>query len=207
MTHIYADTSNIIANTDIIAAHVKDPIDALDTALNNLVTGADPVSGIDIDGGSIDGTIIGAASAAALTATTLTATQTLSLDRAGDAADIGLVLNKDAGRAAVVSFRSGGNERWTVGQSSGGGFIVNRFAADASYQSTPIFINDATGGITFDADVEINGALNHDGSTVGFFNIAPATRQTITGSRGGNAALASLLTALAAYGLIIDSSS
>jgi hypothetical protein len=32
------------------------------------------------------------------------------------------------------------------------------------------------------------------------------TRQTVTGSRGGNAALASLLTALAAYGVVIDSS-
>jgi hypothetical protein len=36
---------------------------------------------------------------------------------------------------------------------------------------------------------------------------SPVARQTITGSRGGNAALASLLTALAAFGLITDSSS
>jgi hypothetical protein len=33
-----------------------------------------------------------------------------------------------------------------------------------------------------------------------------ATKQTVTGSRGGNAALASLLTALASYGLITNSS-
>lgn len=39
------------------------------------------------------------------------------------------------------------------------------------------------------------------------FGSGGATRQTVTGSRGGNAALASLLTALAAYGIIIDSSS
>ena len=42
---------------------------------------------------------------------------------------------------------------------------------------------------------------------IGFFGITPATRQTVTGSRGGNAALASVLTALASYGLIINSSS
>lgn len=35
----------------------------------------------------------------------------------------------------------------------------------------------------------------------------PITKPTVTGSRGGNAALASLLTALANYGLITDSSS
>lgn len=40
-----------------------------------------------------------------------------------------------------------------------------------------------------------------------FFATAGATQQTATGSRGGNAALASLLTALAAYGLVVDSTS
>jgi hypothetical protein len=47
-----------------------------------------------------------------------------------------------------------------------------------------------------------------NGNALGFFNDAtPATKQEVTGSRGANAALASLLTALAAYGLITDSSS
>ena len=35
----------------------------------------------------------------------------------------------------------------------------------------------------------------------------PPTKQTVTGAKGGNAALASLLTALVAYGLITDSTS
>lgn len=43
-------------------------------------------------------------------------------------------------------------------------------------------------------------------SPIGFFSTTPTTKQTVTGSRGGNAALASLLTALAAYGLVTDSS-
>lgn len=42
---------------------------------------------------------------------------------------------------------------------------------------------------------------------VGFFGTAPIVKPTVTGSRGGNAALADLLTELAALGLIIDSSS
>jgi hypothetical protein len=56
-------------------------------------------------------------------------------------------------------------------------------------------------------DATVTGALDHDGSTLGVFATAPTTKQTVTGSRGGNAALASLLTALAAYGLVTDSSS
>lgn len=42
---------------------------------------------------------------------------------------------------------------------------------------------------------------------VGFFGTAPIVKPTVTGSRGGNAALADLLTELAALGLIVDSSS
>lgn len=42
---------------------------------------------------------------------------------------------------------------------------------------------------------------------IGFYNSSPVVQQTVTGSRGGNAALAGLLSALAALGLIVDSSS
>jgi hypothetical protein len=42
---------------------------------------------------------------------------------------------------------------------------------------------------------------------LGFFGATPASKPTVTGSRGGNAALASLLTALAGLGLIVDNSS
>lgn len=42
---------------------------------------------------------------------------------------------------------------------------------------------------------------------LGFYNATPIVQPTVTGSRGGNAALASLLTELANLGLIIDSSS
>jgi hypothetical protein len=44
-------------------------------------------------------------------------------------------------------------------------------------------------------------------SLVGFFGATAVAKPTVTGSRGGNAALASLLTALASLGLITDSSS
>jgi hypothetical protein len=44
------------------------------------------------------------------------------------------------------------------------------------------------------------------GVKMGFFGTNPIIKPTVTGSRGGNAALASLLTQLAALGLVIDSS-
>lgn len=47
-------------------------------------------------------------------------------------------------------------------------------------------------------------AINLNSPFLGFYNTTASSRQNITGSRGGNAALASLLTALAGYGLIID---
>ncbi len=44
-------------------------------------------------------------------------------------------------------------------------------------------------------------------SKVGFFGTTPVGRATVTGSKGSNAALTSLIAALVAQGLIIDSTS
>lgn len=53
------------------------------------------------------------------------------------------------------------------------------------------------------------GAITHmtfkDDGAVGFFGAGGITRPTVSGSRGGNAALASLITSLAQLGLITDS--
>jgi len=55
---------------------------------------------------------------------------------------------------------------------------------------------------------DVAGVIRHmtfkDDGGVGFFGAGGVTRPTITGSRGGNAALASLLTALAQLGLVTD---
>jgi hypothetical protein len=58
-----------------------------------------------------------------------------------------------------------------------------------------------------DGGVLVSGALQHYGATAGFLGADAIARPTVTGSRGGNAALASLLTALASLGLITNSSS
>lgn len=53
--------------------------------------------------------------------------------------------------------------------------------------------------------LRVNGALTIT-TNVGFYNTAPVAKPAVTGSRGGNAALASLLTALASQGLVTNSS-
>jgi hypothetical protein len=64
-----------------------------------------------------------------------------------------------------------------------------------------------TGKVTASAEVQIDGDLNHDGTNVGFYAQAPVARQTVTGSKAGNAALGNLMTALAALGLVSDGTS
>lgn len=79
-------------------------------------------------------------------------------------------------------------------------------AVDLYYNNAKVF-ETISGGAKTTGTHQITGNLDHDGSNVGFYSTAPAAKQTVTGSRGGNAALASLLTGLAAIGLITDSSS
>lgn len=65
-------------------------------------------------------------------------------------------------------------------------------------QAYGVYVSDANARNFFAGPVSFAG-------TTGFNGTAPAAKPTVTGSRGGNAALASLLTALAGTGLITDS--
>ena len=66
-----------------------------------------------------------------------------------------------------------------------------------AYDATPYILGNAT--------IEVGSAMKFL-STVGFNNTNPIAKPTVSGSRAGNAALASLLTALSNYGLVTDSS-
>ena len=72
--------------------------------------------------------------------------------------------------------------------------------------TAPGYLLHVQGTGYFNSHLEIDGDINHDGSNIGFYGSAPVAKATVTGSRGANAALASLLTALANLGLITDSS-
>ena len=87
------------------------------------------------------------------------------------------------------------------GYRANGGNLTLRTINDAFTAASNWMLVSRTGitvdQVTFFASVEV-GKFGANGTT-------PITKPTITGSRGGNAALASLLTALANYGLITDS--
>ncbi len=68
-----------------------------------------------------------------------------------------------------------------------------------------LLLGTTTDGMTAGGSLAIAKDLAHRGTLVGFYNTAPVAKPTVTGSRGGNAALASLLTALATLGLVTDS--
>lgn len=79
-----------------------------------------------------------------------------------------------------------------------------RIAADTSGRLNFFSLDEQVMQLGAGGEALVVGSLTVKGS-LGLFNFsAPATQPTVAGSRGGNAALASLLTALAAYGLIID---
>lgn len=170
----------------------------------------------------------------ATTNTTLTGTQRMRIDADGlvaigshtPAAHLHIAgnLTANAWGTTGIGFRSAA-ATYTDGNTASSGTATN---AVANSFNTPTFAaSNTTVTMTNAATVYIaaapaaganvtltnayalwvdDGAVRLDGN-IGFFAAAPAAKQTVTGSRGSNAALASLLTALAAYGLITDSSS
>lgn len=83
--------------------------------------------------------------------------------------------------------------------------IQDQATNEQAATNAALLIDDQTAGATVYAIKTGAGPISF-GDKIGFFGAAPLSKPTVTGSKGGNAALASLLTALAAYGLITDSS-
>jgi hypothetical protein len=119
-------------------------------------------------------------------------------------------LNKSDADTAVINFYqpSGvGNGRWSVQYDASENLNFQRRDNTGSLLDVPLSLSVTTALATFSAGVKVGGALDHDGSTIGLFGATPTTKPTITGSRGGNAALADLLTKLATLGALTDSTS
>lgn len=83
---------------------------------------------------------------------------------------------------------------------AGGGGVI-RFVRTTT--GTNVFQVGTDGSLFIYNAVTMQSSLKVQGN-IGFYNATPVARPTITGSRGSNAAVASLLTALALQGLIID---
>lgn len=103
----------------------------------------------------------------------------------------------------------------TITRDNGNTYTFTGIATTIWIDGPPTLTNvTATGGIralyvnSGITELKDDVILAASGGTVGFFGSAGAVKQAITGSRAGNAALASLLTALASsHGLITDSTS
>ncbi len=106
----------------------------------------------------------------------------------------GLTINADTspagGSVGLLASVSGGNNA-ELGHVIGGA------------TRPPLFTCSATS--IFRLRIGTTNRIEFNGTGIGFFATAPVARPTITGSRAGNAALASLLTGLANLGLIVDS--
>ncbi len=78
--------------------------------------------------------------------------------------------------------------------------------ASTNHQAT--FDNNlaVTGSLTVTGGLD-GGAIVADTTDIGFFGTSAQTKATVTGSKGANAALTSLVSALAGYGFITNSTS
>jgi hypothetical protein len=91
-------------------------------------------------------------------------------------------------------------------QQGSGSINLQTTSADLSVQAGA---GGVSGNLRLEAFQNIlitaTSAVNISGAQMGFYGQTPISRPTVTGSRGGNAALTSLITSLASLGLIIDS--
>jgi hypothetical protein len=73
--------------------------------------------------------------------------------------------------------------------------------------ATAAFLGGTGSGITFNLTwtATTGLSLNPTGQHIGFNGTAPVAKPTVTGSKGANAALTSLMTALSSLGLVTDS--
>lgn len=86
-----------------------------------------------------------------------------------------------------------------------GGILILTAGASSGTGESGVQIKTAQAGATGTADRTPTTIIEALGNKLAFNGATPITKPTVTGSRGGNAALASLLTALATLGLITDS--
>lgn len=106
----------------------------------------------------------------------------------GIAADTGVNLIVTANRIATVTGRGINDLGASAGMIAYGNIATGEGTATAA---------------AFNGTVAVRAALAIGGN-VGFFNTLPIGKMTVSGAKGGNVALGSLLAALSAYGLVTD---
>lgn len=121
-----------------------------------------------------------------------------------------IVWNSNPGGTNIVGVQVSSGGVVTIGDSAavnngvevqvgGANNLDFKFANAFKYRMTPTALD------LFANNLNRVGDLDHDGSNLGFYGTAPTSKKAVTGSKGGNAALTSLMTQLAAIGLFTDS--
>lgn len=113
-----------------------------------------------------------------------------------------LVVNGVTGYSGLAVLTDGTGSETSVRGYSQSGITLGTGATAAGFTRNGGGANENRFG-----EMNISGPIKHTGSTLGFYSATAIAKPTVTGSRGANAALASLLTALANLGLVTDSSS
>jgi hypothetical protein len=98
-----------------------------------------------------------------------------------------LALDDAAGANALLGVGPDNNMVWYGSNASGATRVI-----------ASMYMHSSTSVWTWGAPVQFNG-------NVGFNSTAPISKVTVTGAKGSNAALASLINALSMYGLVTDS--
>lgn len=120
-----------------------------------------------------------------------------------------LVLQAPAsGNAASIVMDTVDSTRWVAGKNNaaetggnvGSDYIISRFDDTGASIDNPLTITRSTGVTNI-----LRAALAAGGGTLSFYGASLQTKPTVTGAKGGNAALTSLLTILATLGLLTDS--
>lgn len=123
----------------------------------------------------------------------------ITLGNNSTASDALITLNAPSAKNNSIQFKRGGSNAWLLYDAASTTLYL-RDSVNSKMHVTFTPGAGAGGGTTeFNTGVKVVG-------NVGFYNAAPAAKPTVSGSRGGNAALASLLTALSGLGLLTDSS-
>lgn len=167
-------------------------------------TGEVRIPNVNISGGAVLGAIIGNVANPVIQ---MNSSGPINMTAAPGAA-INYYFTADGGSMIVNRATAPGNLRWRwywntgpeTGNDIGSDFILQAYHDDGSVNGQPIYIPRATGIVTLGR----GASIANPGFPVGFYGVTPVIRQTVSGSQGGNAALASLIAALNTVGIISD---
>jgi hypothetical protein len=152
---------------------------------------SDMIPPIDLSQVNINGGVTGTLAHAEIAATAVTP---------GSYTSANITVQADGTITAAANGTAGAGPGGSLGdiQIGDGTFFTNL----AGRSGGGLFNASNTGNLTIEPiqDLQLNPGQ------LGFFGATPIAKPTVTGSRGGNAALASLLTTLANQGLLTDSS-